>query len=89
MAAVHVVCVAGTRPNLVKLAPVVAELERREVDTTFVDAAQHYDDVLSGEIRRDLGLRDPDVVLHTGSGTHAEQLARVATAFEPLLDQMA
>jgi UDP-N-acetylglucosamine 2-epimerase (non-hydrolysing) len=89
LAGVHVVCVAGTRPNLVKLAPVVAELERREVHTTFVDAAQHYDDVLSGEIRRDLGLRDPDVVLHTGSGTHAEQLARVSTSFEPLLADLA
>jgi UDP-N-acetylglucosamine 2-epimerase (non-hydrolysing) len=82
---VHVVCVAGTRPNLVKLAPVVAALEDRAVRTTFVDAAQHYDDVLSGEIRRDLGLRDPDVVLATGSGTHAEQLGRVAVGFEPLL----
>lgn len=81
----RVACVAGTRPNLVKLAPVLTELERRGAEVVFVDAAQHYDDVLSGQIRRDLALRDPDVVLDTGSGTHAEQTARVMTAFEPLL----
>lgn len=85
----HVVCVAGTRPNLVKLAPVVDELDRRDVRTTFVDAAQHYDEALSAQIRRDLDLREPDVVLQTGSGTHAEQLARVATGFEPLLVDLA
>lgn len=85
---VDVVCVAGTRPNLVKLAPVLTALDERGARTTFVDAAQHYDDVLSAEIRRDLGLRDPDVVLHTGSGTHAEQLARAAVAFEPVLDRV-
>lgn len=81
----HIVCVAGTRPNLVKLAPVLAELERQAIRTTFVDAAQHYDPALSSDLRADLGLRDPDVGLATGSGTHAEQTARVMTAFEPVL----
>lgn len=79
---------AGTRPNLVKVAPVVAALEERGVHTTFVDAGQHYDDVLSRRIREDLGLREPDVLLHTGSGSHAEQLGRVVLAFEPVVDDL-
>jgi UDP-N-acetylglucosamine 2-epimerase (non-hydrolysing) len=81
----RVVSVVGTRPNLMKTAPVVAELERRGVDQVLVHTGQHYDDSMSDVFFRELGIREPDHFLAVGSGTHAEQAARVMQRLEPVL----
>lgn len=46
---------------------------------------QHYDDNMSRIFFRDLGLRDPDVSLEIGSGTHAEQTAKAMMGLDPVL----
>ncbi len=51
----------------------------------IVHTGQHYDDRLSGAFLRELTLPDPRHNLGVGSGTHAEQTARVMLAFEPVL----
>lgn len=78
----RVVCVAGARPNFMKIKPVLAALEHRQVDTLLVHTGQHYDQAMSGSFFDDLGLRQPDRHLGVGSGSHAEQTARVMVAFE-------
>ncbi len=70
-----------------KVKPVVTAIEERAVETLLVHTGQHYDDTLSAVFLRELGIRSPDRTLAVGSGTHAEQTARVMTAFEPLLDE--
>lgn len=82
-----VLCVAGARPNFMKVKPVIDALETRGSSVVLADTQQHYDDVMNAVFLRELGLRDPDVTLGTGSGTHAQQTARVMEAFEPLLLQ--
>jgi UDP-N-acetylglucosamine 2-epimerase (non-hydrolysing) len=84
----HAICVAGARPNLIKIKPIIDGLESRGVKTTFVHTGQHYDDTMSGVFLDDLGLRQPDRWLSVGSGTHAEQTARVMVAFEPVVDEL-
>ena len=79
---IHAICVAGARPNLIKIKPVIDGLESLGARTTFVHTGQHYDEVMSGVFLYDLGLRQPDRSLGVGSGTHAEQTARVMVAFE-------
>lgn len=85
---IHAVCVAGARPNLVKVAPVIAALEDSGAKTTFVHTGQHYDEAMSGVFLDELGLRQADHFLGVGSGSHAEQTGRVMVAFESLLDQV-
>jgi UDP-N-acetylglucosamine 2-epimerase (non-hydrolysing) len=85
---IHAICVAGARPNLVKIKPVLSALEAVGARTTFVHTGQHYDEAMSGVFLKDLGLRDPDLLLGVGSGTHAEQTARVMTAFEPVVTEL-
>lgn len=80
-----ILIVAGARPNFMKVAPIVAELESRGFPTTLVHTGQHYTAELSGNLFRDLGLRPPDHNLEVGSGSHAQQTARVMEAFEPIL----
>jgi UDP-N-acetylglucosamine 2-epimerase (non-hydrolysing) len=81
----RVLSVVGTRPNLMKTAPVVAALERRGVEQVLVHTGQHYDVSMSAVFFDDLGIREPDHFLAVGSGTHAEQAARVMQRLEPIL----
>ena len=81
--------VAGARPNFMKIAPVIRELKRRseEFDYVLVHTGQHYDEGMSDVFFRDLGIPAPDHHLNVGSGSHAEQTARIMTAFEKVLQK--
>lgn len=81
---VKILNVVGARPNFMKMAPIIAEMNRRgdEIAQILVHTGQHYDDAMSGAFFRDLGIPEPDVCLGAGGGTHAEQTARVMLAFE-------
>jgi UDP-N-acetylglucosamine 2-epimerase (non-hydrolysing) len=83
----RIVYVVGTRPNFVKMAPVVAALRRRRPDWrhAIVHTGQHYDRMMSGVFLDELGVPDPDHLLEVGSGSHGEQTARVIEALEPVL----
>ena len=85
----RIVCVAGARPNYMKIKPVMDALEARGADVVLVHTGQHYDDSMNDVFFRDLGIRPPDRFLGVGSGSHAEQTGRVMTAFEPLLAEVA
>ncbi|MFK0109544.1 non-hydrolyzing UDP-N-acetylglucosamine 2-epimerase [Streptomyces sp. NPDC091217] len=84
----RVVCVAGARPNYMKIKPVMDALERRGAEVLLVHTGQHYDPAMNDVFFADLGIRPPDRFLGVGSGSHAEQTGRVMTAFEPLLDEV-
>jgi UDP-N-acetylglucosamine 2-epimerase (non-hydrolysing) len=64
---------------------VIATLERRGIDQVLVHTGQHYDVSMSDVFFADLGIRAPDHFLEVGSGTHAEQAARVMQRLEPIL----
>jgi UDP-N-acetylglucosamine 2-epimerase (non-hydrolysing) len=77
--------VVGARPNFMKVAPLVASLARRGTAQRLVHTGQHFDERMSGVFFEELGLPRPDAYLGVGSGTHAEQTARVMLAFERAL----
>jgi len=83
-----VVHVVGARPNFMKVAPVMRALAARGADQRLVHTGQHYDARMSEVFFQDLGLREPDVHLGVGSGSHAEQTARVMIAFERSLAEL-
>src|SRR6266581_6828408 len=75
--------VVGARPNFMKIAPIVEEMkEVRGLTSILLHTGQHYDDGMSDVFFRDLGIPVPDVYLGVGSGTHAEQTARIMEEFE-------
>ena len=63
----------------------VAELERQRHPTVLLRTGQHYSTQMSEAIFKDLDLREPDYNLGVGSGSHAQQTARVMEAFEQVL----
>ena len=80
--------VVGARPNFVKTAPVVAALRRRLPDAEHVllHTGQHYDADMSELFLEQLGMPEPRHRLGVGSGTHAQQTARVMEALERVVD---
>jgi len=78
--------IAGARPNFMKIAPILRQLDQREeVETVLIHTGQHYDRNLSDVFFEELGIRKPDVALGIGSGSHARQTADVMVAVEDVL----
>ncbi len=78
--------VVGARPNFMKIAPVLRALDAREaIRSVLVHTGQHYDDAMSQAFFDDLGIREADVHLGVGSGSHAEQTAAVLRQIEPVM----
>lgn len=83
---IKLMCVAGARPNFMKLAPLVRALGAApEFTPVLVHTGQHYDDAMSGQFFRDLGIPEPDHSLAVGSGSHAQQTAEIMRRFEPVV----
>ena len=80
-----VINVAGARPNFMKVAPVVAAMNRRadEFKPILVHTGQHYGAAMSDAFFRDLEMPEPDIDLGVGSASHAVQTAGIIQAFEP------
>lgn len=85
----RVLGVVGARPNYMKMAPIWRALAERGIATHWVHTGQHYDAALSDQFFRDLGLPDPDTHLGVGSGSHAEQTARILERIEPVIHEVA
>ncbi|MCB1744349.1 MAG: UDP-N-acetylglucosamine 2-epimerase, partial [Gammaproteobacteria bacterium] len=81
--------IVGARPNFMKIAPLVHVMRARpEVSAQIVHTGQHYDDKLSKVFFDELDIPRPDVNLGVGSGSREAQIAKIATVFEPVLEQM-
>jgi len=82
------VVILGTRPEIIKTAPVVLEAMRRGIPVAIVHTGQHYDDALDGIFFRELGLPQPAINLRVGSMPVLKQLGamidRLHDAFETL-----
>ena len=78
------IAVAGARPNFMKIAPLVREFKRSSetIHCCLVHTGQHYDYAMSKVFFDELEIPEPDYFLNAGSGSHAEQTAKVMTEFE-------
>lgn len=78
--------VAAARPNFMKVGPLYHRLQEAAWATPLIiHTGQHYDLNMSDVFFRDLGLREPDIHLGVGSGTHAQLTGRVMIAYEDVL----
>ncbi|BBE72914.1 non-hydrolyzing UDP-N-acetylglucosamine 2-epimerase [Oharaeibacter diazotrophicus] len=80
-------CVVGTRPNFVKMAPILRAFAARPgVATRLVHTGQHYDEAMDRVLFDELGLPRPDVNLAVGPAPSGpEQAARMMAALAPLM----
>ncbi|MCX6639789.1 MAG: UDP-N-acetylglucosamine 2-epimerase (non-hydrolyzing) [bacterium] len=78
--------VVGARPNFMKIAPILKEMARYpdRIQPLLLNTGQHYDLEMVDLFFQDLDIPKPDLNLGVGSGTHAQQTARIMMAFEPV-----
>ncbi len=74
---VHIV-VVGTKPDLIKQAPILRELLSRGEKAVLLHTGQHYDENLSGGIQREFGLT-VDVNLGVSGGTLSDNIAKIVS----------
>jgi len=82
-----IILVVGARPNFMKVAPVLRVIRKQASDTfdaMLVHTGQHYDANMSDVFFADLEMPQPDKFLGVGSGSHAEQTARIMIEMEKL-----
>jgi len=78
-----IILVAGARPNFMKIAPLIDELNKNEIfNPILVHTGQHYDEKMSDLFFKQLGIPEPDINLEVGSASHAVQTSRIMERFE-------
>jgi UDP-N-acetylglucosamine 2-epimerase (non-hydrolysing) len=83
---VKIANVVGARPNLMKIAPLMAAYDEvDEIEPLLIHTGQHYDANMSDLFFRQLGIPEPQLNLGVGSASHAVQTAEIMKAFEPVV----
>lgn len=77
--------VLGTRPEIIKLAPVIRACDRQEIPYSLVHTGQHYSENLNRTFFEQLDLPAPDYNLGVGSGSHGEQTGAMLAGIESIL----
>ncbi len=88
----HITIIAGARPNFMKVAPIIHEIQKRkdegsDIDYSLVHTGQHYDKKMSGQFFEQLNIPEPDANLSAGGGTQAEQTGAIMIRFEKHLSK--
>ncbi len=77
--------ILGTRPEIIKLFPVIVECKKRKVPFALIHTNQHYSADLDSNFFRELRLSNPGFNLSVGSGTHAEITGKALIGIEKAL----
>jgi UDP-N-acetylglucosamine 2-epimerase (non-hydrolysing) len=80
--------VFGTRPEIVKMSPVIREMQNRDLPFSIIHTGQHYDARMSDLFLEELQLPDADFNLDVGSGSQAEQTAKILIGLEEILEKI-
>lgn len=82
-----IISVVGARPNFMKIAPLHKAFKQYSdtIEHIICHTGQHYDEKMSKIFFDDLELPKPEYYLGVGSGSHAEQTAKVMIEFEKIL----
>ena len=85
---IKIISVVGTRPNFVKIAPLIKEFEKhKEIESILVHTGQHYDKDMSKFFFEQLEIPKPDINLNVGSSTDVQQTAKIIVELEKILNE--
>lgn len=77
--------ILGTRPEIIKMSPIIRECEKRGLDYFVIHSGQHYSFEMDKAFFEDLNLPEPKYNLDVGSGTQGGQTAKILTGIEGVL----
>jgi UDP-N-acetylglucosamine 2-epimerase (non-hydrolysing) len=82
-----ILIVIGTRPEIIKMSPIIRECNDKGLEYSVVHTGQHYSYEMDRIFFEQLDLSLPEYNLDVGSGTHGEQTAAILTGIEKILLQ--
>ncbi len=77
--------ILGTRPEIIKLSPIIRKLEEKNIDFKIIHTNQHYSKNMDKIFFEELNLPNPDYNLNIGSGNHGEQTGKMLINIEKVL----
>lgn len=77
--------ILGTRPEIIKMSPIIRECEQKGIEYFILHTGQHYSYEMDRTFFDELELPEPKYNLDVGSGTHAEQSSRIMVGIEKIL----
>ncbi|WP_448212678.1 non-hydrolyzing UDP-N-acetylglucosamine 2-epimerase [Colwellia sp. MEBiC06753] len=77
--------IVGTRPEIIKMAPVMRECEKRNIPYFIIHSNQHYSEEMDSIFFKELELPSPHYNLGVGSGLHSNQTGNILIKMEPIL----
>jgi UDP-N-acetylglucosamine 2-epimerase (non-hydrolysing) len=83
-----VVVVAGTRPEIIKMAPIIRALSDAKLPSMFVHCGQHYDYNMSQQFIENLELAAPDYSLKIDASSPGAQTAEILMKMDKLLEKI-
>jgi len=84
-----VMVVAGTRPEIIKMAPIVRALKKSKISMRFVHCGQHYDYNMAQQFIEELELPPPDYTFKINAFSPGAQTARIIMRMDKLLKKTA
>ena len=79
--------VLGTRPEIIKMSPVIRACERLNVDYFILHTGQHYSYNMDRVFFEQLELPEAKYNLDVGSGSHGEQTGKILGGVEKILQK--
>jgi UDP-N-acetylglucosamine 2-epimerase (non-hydrolysing) len=79
--------ILGTRPEIIKMAPIVRALRKSRADFFVLHTGQHYSKNMDRVFFENLNLGEPDFNLEVGSGSHAEETGKMLVGIERILSR--
>ncbi|MEN6330194.1 MAG: UDP-N-acetylglucosamine 2-epimerase (non-hydrolyzing) [Methanobacteriaceae archaeon] len=77
--------IIGTRPEIIKMSPLIDEVKRRGIEHVLIHTGQHYDHEMSQQFFMDLDLEKPHYNIGVGSGDHGKQTSMMISPIEEVL----
>ena len=79
--------IVGTRPEIIKMSPIIRECQRKDIDFSLLHTGQHYSYEMDHIFFDELNLPSPDHHLDVGSGSHADQTGSIMSGIERVYEQ--
>jgi UDP-N-acetylglucosamine 2-epimerase (non-hydrolysing) len=83
----RITIILGTRPEIIKMSPVIRECEKQDLDYFILHTGQHYSYNLDKIFFEELELPEPKYNLDVGSGSHAKETGKMLIGIEKVLKE--
>jgi UDP-N-acetylglucosamine 2-epimerase (non-hydrolysing) len=80
---IKVANIVGTRPNFIKIFPILREMDKSGgFSHTLIHTGQHHDSNMSDIFFKEFGIKEPEIKIDAGGGSHSEQTGKIMTGLE-------